>query len=283
MLSEFIIYYVHHRDFGHPAAVKRFLVRRVERIYPTYCIIFAGVGIIALAIPAFRDGVPTDMFVLLKTLLLVPQDPAVVGGTGAPLIIVAWSLHYEIVFYVIFGICIISPAAGLTSVAVLGVWWLATATSWRGPEFILHFLTPHYFAIFGFGVASAWMSVRHMVRAPALWAAVGTTIYAACAVFEVGEMFVKNLLQSPGRSEIVSLGYGFGSALLAAGLVGLEARRQRAVPNWLVRIGDASYVLYLAHFPIISACAKVLTILADLIQPQLEIALANVAQGIELA
>ncbi len=262
--------------------MKRFLVRRVERIYPTYCIIFPGVGIIALAIPAFRDGVPTDMFVLLKTLLLVPQDPAVVGGTGAPLIIVAWSLHYEIVFYVIFGICIISPAAGLTSVAVLGVWWLATATSWRGPEFILHFLTPHYFAIFGFGVASAWMSVRHMVRAPALWAAVGTTIYAACAVFEVGEMFVKNLLQCRAvRDRLTRIWFRIGPPGRRSRRT--QARRQRAVPNWLVRIGDASYVLYLAHFPIISACAKVLTILADLIQPQLEIALANVAQGIELA
>lgn len=263
VLSGFIIYFVHHADFGVPAAVKRYAIRRLERVYPTYWLIFSGVFAVALAIPAFRSGVPTEFLIILKSLFLVPQNPEVVGGTGAPVIIVAWSLQYELVFYFVFALFIFSPLFGFASVLALSIWWLLSAAGWGGPKFILEFLQPHYFLIFAFGVVSARISVQHRVSKPFRWVLYGALIYAAFAGFEVAEMFVKQLPRSPGRTEVVSLGYGIGAALLIAGLVALESRRQRLVPSWLARMGDASYVLYLAHFPIISACAKVFTALGS--------------------
>jgi exopolysaccharide production protein ExoZ len=256
VLSGFIIYYVHHGDLNRPTAFGRFVVRRAERLYPTYWLIFAGVAGIALAFPAFREAVPSDPTVLFQSLLLIPQDPAVVGGTGAPLIIVAWSLHYEIVFYAVFAIFILSARLGLTILVVLAAWWLATAAGWTKQEVIFGFLKPHYFVVFAFGIASAWFAIRRGISRPHLWAVLGAVIFAVCAIYEVTEMFANNISRTPGRMESISLGYGAGSALIVAGLVGLEAKRQRAAPGLFVRLGDASYVLYLAHFPIISACAK---------------------------
>jgi exopolysaccharide production protein ExoZ len=113
VLSCFIISYAHRADIGRPAALPSFVWRRAIRIYPAYWMVFLGVAALVFSVPAFKEGLPQGGIVWIKSLLLVPQDPIVVGGTGAPLIIVAWSLRYELVFYVAFGLFIISLLVGL--------------------------------------------------------------------------------------------------------------------------------------------------------------------------
>ena len=223
----------------------------------------------ALAVPPFREGLPLDALVWLKTVLLVPQDPEAVGGTGAPVLIVAWSLHYELVFYAVFATFILSRRFGVALLALFLAWWSGTALDWGGPTFPLQFMKPYFLLIFSFGVLSGWLATRHRDEGsqmrgggelrPGKWFMVGTVLYFACAGFEVGEMFVHQLAASPGRLAGVSLLYGIASAFLVTGMVLAERCKPRPVPRILLRMGDASYVLYLAHFPIISACAKVFT------------------------
>src|ERR1700690_1319738 len=41
VLSGFIIYFVHHRDIGHPASLPRYTWRRLTRVLPIYWVVTA--------------------------------------------------------------------------------------------------------------------------------------------------------------------------------------------------------------------------------------------------
>ena len=93
VLSGYIIVTVHWQDFGKPDRLIGYLKKRAARIYPVYWLVFIAVYAAAQAMPSLRGAMPADMSTLAKSLFLLPQDPEVVGGTGAPVLIVAWSLQ----------------------------------------------------------------------------------------------------------------------------------------------------------------------------------------------
>ena len=113
VLSGFIITWAHFDEFGRPAELLKFMRKRIVRIYPTYWIIFGVAYCLALCVPTLRSAVPHDFLTLFKSLVLLPQDPSDVGGTGAPVLIVAWSLQYEICFYALMAVFIVSRTAGI--------------------------------------------------------------------------------------------------------------------------------------------------------------------------
>ncbi len=108
VLSGFIIFTAHRKDLFKAHKFFDYLRKRIIRIYPTYWIVFLTTFLLAIASPGLRNAVPHDLFIIAKSLLLIPQDPAVIGGTGAPVIIVAWTLQYEICFYLFFALMILS-------------------------------------------------------------------------------------------------------------------------------------------------------------------------------
>ena len=61
------------------------------------------------AIPSLADKVPHDFGRVIQSLLLLPQNKEVVGGTGSPVLVVAWSLQYEIIFYLYFASLLLLP------------------------------------------------------------------------------------------------------------------------------------------------------------------------------
>ena len=74
VLSGFIIFAAHRNDIFQPRKLAGYLKKRAVRIYPTYWIVFLLVYFLALASPGLRDTVPHDLSVLVKSLLLIPQD-----------------------------------------------------------------------------------------------------------------------------------------------------------------------------------------------------------------
>ena len=121
VLSGFIIVHVHQGDFGWPSRLGNYLKKRLVRIYPVYWMVFTAVSIAALPFSSLRETLPSDPAVILKALLLLPQDREVVGGTGAPLLGVAWSLQYEILFYGGVASFIVSRWLGAALVAMFAV------------------------------------------------------------------------------------------------------------------------------------------------------------------
>src|SRR6476646_9602345 len=76
-----------------------FGVKRAIRVYPLYWIITLVLLPIYFLIPSFGKGYERDLGVIVKSLLLLPQE-------NFPVLIVGWTLSYEIFFYCLFGLAI---------------------------------------------------------------------------------------------------------------------------------------------------------------------------------
>ena len=102
MLSGFFIYFAHCNDIFQPKKLVNYVKKRLIRIFPAYWIVFLLVYFLAMLFDSLKHTVPHDAFVLLKSLLLLPQDKTLFGSSGTPVITVAWTLQYEIFFYLLF-------------------------------------------------------------------------------------------------------------------------------------------------------------------------------------
>ncbi|CAA6808000.1 MAG: Unknown protein [uncultured Thiotrichaceae bacterium] len=255
VLSGFIIFYAHRNDFDQPDRVKGYFFKRFARIYPTFWIIFLGVSILALISASTRSVIPTDPIILLKTFLLIPQDPAIVGGTGAPVIGVAWTLQYEMLFYVTFALAIWNRVFGLLAIATFVVIYFIQQFSGNLP-FPLSFLAKDYVWLFlmGMVVAKLCLNKNLKVKQPEYFTIIGGLIFLLVALDIV---FEKNILK-----DYKILLFGLSSSIIVFGLVKAEQAGKVFLGNKFVQLmGNASYALYLTHYSLISFMLKVAMLL----------------------
>ncbi|MDY0743272.1 acyltransferase [Paucibacter sp. R3-3] len=218
VLSGFIIASAHWDDIGRLDRLGRFAWKRFVRIYPIYWVVFL------LAFTGAYRLLNLSVAEVLHGLLLTP--------TGvAPVISVAWSLQWEIVFYVLFASLIVHPALAL---AVLAAVLIGLPGS------------PKYLMLFLAGVACAVVDRRQLAVPGRLVALIGTLVFAAASAVET---------VSGGQPVFW---YGVGAALLVLGLVRAErAGHMIGAHPALQLLGNASYSIYLLHYPFISAACKV--------------------------
>ncbi len=139
VLSGFVMMTAHQRDFGRLAALPRYWWRRACRLYPVY---WLSLGIVAYYV--FGALTPGLAFRLASLLPVATQE----------LVPPAWSLRYEVAFYVMFGLCLL-PFIGR---AILVFWVLAVFWCWRpasmhgfllcAPTRAFDWFSYHYAAIF---------------------------------------------------------------------------------------------------------------------------------------
>lgn len=254
VLSGFIIQHVHGADVGRPERLRHYLVRRLVRIYPAYWIVFVGTWCAASLFPDLRSSLPHAPDVLLKSLLLWPQDAAVVGGTGAPLIVVAWSLQYELMFYALMALAIVNVRLGaLAGTGVL----VCVALHWVSGDdrFPLRFVGSHHMLMFAAGMVTAvWVKRSAPSRHAGWWLAIGLLGFFATGV-------VSTWMKPVYVREWADMAYSLTGSVAIVGLVDLDrARPAKACGVLPPVLGDASYVLYLIHFPLVSALSKGLSL-----------------------
>ena len=250
VLSGFIILTAHRDDLFQPRKVGSYLRKRLIRIYPTYWIIFLGVFFGALMIPSLRHTVPHDFVRVLEALSLMPLDPAVVGGMGAPVLGVAWTLQYEMCFYLFFATLILSRVLALIA-AALGIYvYFQYAGETSGP-FILRFLAEDYVLVFFMGMAAAVLhySNRAQVLSPRFYLTAGIALFSIVALDVTFELrHIRNWW---------TILYGVACTMIVLGLVAAEDKgRAFGGGKWMQLLGGASYALYLIHFPLISVLCK---------------------------
>lgn len=174
VLSGFIITHVHYADLAKPSRALEYIRKRLVRIYPIYWFVFLAVYFSALLVPSLRETMPSDPLLIFKALSLMPLDPDVVGGTGAPVIIVAWSLQYEMAFYFLVLMAILSRSLAVAALVVI------VSAAIFGKSFPWLFIGSLHVSYFFLGVGVALLCRSgNVLMPPAGTAAVGITAFIA--------------------------------------------------------------------------------------------------------
>lgn len=251
VLSGFIIASAHAADLSRPSRLIPYLQRRLIRIYPPYWILFLAVFMMALASAATRATLPTDPGTLASAWLLLPQDAAVVGGTGSPVLIVAWTLRYEMLFYLFFALLILDVRLGLL---VAAAYTIAFVTLQNRPGLgfpMTFFLNPCVWLFgMGIGVARAADGALRPPSRPLVWLALSSMAFVGLAMNRAYHWLPL------GDWNVYGLGLA-GSLAIFAAVAAENAGVRLGGGRALQLIGAASYVLYLIHYPLFSVGCKV--------------------------
>ena len=226
--------------FGQTGAARTFWTRRLVRILPSYWLASTLLALVFLAI-----GSKIEPGRFATSLFLLPIDSS--SFVARPLFFLwpGWTLFYEMVFYLLFGIAIavgrrLAATVVTAAIAVL----VGTGMSLEaGPAWLIS-LTRPVSLLFLVGLALAIYRERGGQLPPwsrALAAALGGVTWG--------------LLPAPSDPAALGFDYllwaGLPALLLAVALLAGPLR----LPFFpaIDRLGDASYALYLLHVPLAHA------------------------------
>jgi peptidoglycan/LPS O-acetylase OafA/YrhL len=268
VISGFIMYTIAAADFGRPGGAREFLVRRLLRIVPPYWL-FTTAMLVATAAFASHVAHPQLSPVhVLASYFFIPAANAY--GKMFPLLILGWTINFEMLFYAVFTLGLLVPRrVGLAviggAIALLGLAGLAFVPP--GP--FAFWCNPIVFE-FLMGIAIAWARLRGVAWPPA----------AAIAALLAGVVLMVLAMRS-GLADHAWLArplwMGVPAALFcaAAALV-----REQAAPGPGLRAlafgGDASFALYLSH-PFTLAVVAALWRFTGIAQPTVYIVVAAAA------
>jgi exopolysaccharide production protein ExoZ len=239
VVSGFIILHVHYKDIGQSVRLWPYMKRRLTRIYPTYWLALVLTVILSVA---GAHGWPNASDLVMSATLLPSRHEPLLG--------VAWTLQFEIVFYLVFAVLILHRWTGQV---LIGIWLLCVSLQlmhylpdWGLPSSLLAAYNLEFF--FGMGVAFGF---RHW-KLPSAGALLlsGSAAFASCALLE-------NFALVNGYANWMRVPYGLASALLIASCA-TAGHTAVQVPSWLKAAGSASYSIYLFQFIFIGVVWKVL-------------------------
>jgi peptidoglycan/LPS O-acetylase OafA/YrhL len=255
-------YVICHITEGRPFDPVRFAARRWLRIAPLYAGFTALAALAAWIEPAW-GGAKLSPFYVLHSISLLPMR-------GLPFLDVGWSLEHEVIFYALAGALLAARASRWLPHALALLF--AAGVALHGFGLAHGHFDGHLFSLYhGEFLAGVWVFRTRELRAPFGWRAslaAGALLALAVSAFVAhhsvaADGSVHVVTQADGLVGVVRvLGYGAAAALILRGLLDAEhsgalAARRSALQRLLLRIGDASYVLYLSHFFVYSALAKV--------------------------
>lgn len=245
VLSGYIMMSVHRDDIGRRSKVFQFLEKRFCRIYPFFWIILAITISLYFIFPNSGRDIYRDPENILQSFFLVGQDPM------HSEVFVSWTLWHEIIFYAIFALIIAFPRIGIVT---LILWVSLSAVT---PLFNIMALFPTYFPsyitafiniLFAVGIAASAMLQRFTIPYPRILFALGAAVFFCTGLISDMTNWIS--------SDLSSILYGLGSAMIILGSVEAERSGNLRAPRWLVILGGASYSIYLTHMLILPLAAK---------------------------
>lgn len=246
VLSGFVMWHTTHQASG-PAAARRFLLSRLARIFSGYWPMLAiTVAIFALLSPqTLRDA-----NILGSVFLLEPRDSRLI-------ITVAWSLVFELYFYVLFACLLCMRRRHQLAVVGVGMLILLVVNTGLliccepglsgGTTEGYFFLSPFVAEFFAGCLIAAAYHAGFAGCDYRLIAALGV----ALACFGIGFGVADGELPTHQIARVSSFGLAASGIVLT--FVALE--RYFLWPRWLVALGDQSYALYLGHPVLLSVAA----------------------------
>lgn len=268
VLSGFIIAWVHWDDIGHADRIERYALRRIRRIYPAYWCVLLPLSLAYFLAPS--SGLPSqhDPWNFVTSFLLLPYPEH-------PILGVAWTLVYEMIFYVVFGAIIVLGRRALWGLAVWGLLILVTYFTVAELRFPFTILLDVRNLEFLMGIGTAVFLRRHATPLPGVMLVGGIVLF-----------FAQLLSFNPWLDDalVARLGFGLASVMVLIGTVELERAGRVAIPAPFRELGAASYSIYLVHGVAISFAIQVVTRVfprsLPLEAPMLALVVAGVGAGI---
>ncbi|MAY60783.1 MAG: hypothetical protein CML29_01100 [Rhizobiales bacterium] len=218
-----------------------FLLRRIARVVPGYYLATFGIFVLAMLAPSVTST-HAELPALVRSLAFIPWPDA--QGFMAPLLLVGWTLNYEVFFYLLillvvglFGDRRLYGLIGLLCALVLFGWLV------RPVHPTAAFYTDSILLEFAFGIL-----VWHLHRV----AGNGRADTFSFIVFVGGVVFFALQHESdPGAYR--TLLWGVPSAMILFG--GLRVMRFPS-PS-MAALGDWSYAFYLTHLFVITGYIRI--------------------------
>ncbi len=244
VLSGFIIAYTGRSVLGKPQALYPYLRRRIVRVYPIYwLLVLPLIAAISLDALPYSVGLETSVWDAIASLFLWFGHTNYNG--------VSWTLTHEVYFYLAFAIPILSKR--LIPVPLL-IFAMAGALVYTGSDSKLLAVIADPINIeflLGVGVAVLLFNASGELRFESARIATAILVAGICAFLCFG-LLPSDMAPSSWRL----LMFGVPSTLVVCGLVALEAMQRIHIWGWLVTLGNASYVLYLLHLPVVRGANK---------------------------
>mgnify|MGYP001807812520 CR=1 FL=1 len=242
VISGFIMYHLSRDEFGRPGASALFVQRRLVRIVPPYWLCTIAM---LVALVVFRDHIKhsdPSLLQIVGSFTFIPfADPY---GTYYPILILGWTLNFEMLFYVVFAIGLLMPRRAGVAFIILVISVIGLA-----PYFVRIKQAPFGFwcnpIVFEFLFGMALAHIRSQgVRVHALtgW---GIALFGF-ALMVIAKMSGLVHFIGPWRP----IWMGVPALVVCAGLALIrepEAGHTGRVWRWLILGGNASFALYLTH------------------------------------
>jgi peptidoglycan/LPS O-acetylase OafA/YrhL len=234
VLSGFIVYYVHSRDAGYPREYLPFLVKRFVRIYPMYWLILLSYSVFLLLNERIKVAAIVQNMFLLKA-------PAI------GIIAVSWTLYYEVFFYFLFSLLILSKRIGYSMICLWGMGiFMVAAFNVHIPFAYFHKFSALILIGFGASVLAKKIGIlERKDKFSALSFFTGVILFGFTAAY----CYVRNIINWDLWS--VTLGFGLASGLLMMAVFSNSFESFFKGQKTLNLLGTASYTTFLLHYPIL--------------------------------
>jgi exopolysaccharide production protein ExoZ len=237
VISGFVIY---RSALKRPPALS-FLWKRFLRIAPFYYL----ASLTLLPVSAFSGWPLPDGPSIAASLVFWPAWRHI----AAPIDPVGWSLCFEMLFYVAVTIALLSRrAVPVLLLAFAGAWIARVHLGWPALRFLGNPIILDF--LFGVLIAACWKPER--VRP--LWHGCSLLLLGFAGLYffclPAGQENA-GLVMDASESLPRVLRWGIPAALVVTGALALEPHLKRNWADPLVFLGDASYAVYLVHWPLL--------------------------------
>ena len=243
VISGFIMMYITSID------VKKFLIKRIIRIIPLYWTLTILFFLVILFFPILVDKSSLNFSYLFKSLLFIPYNS---GEGHYPLIFLGWTLNFEIIFYIIFGLSILFTKKYRFYLSTFLIIIFFLINSFFSEKFFFSYVYSNYIIfefIIGMIIFNLWINYHHNIF---------NNNYIRIILFLVLSTISSYLLFFNNSSRIVD--YGIPASLIV--FYFLFCFKNNKFPFIFVLLGNASYSLYLTHPYIIQSTKKIISFLS---------------------
>jgi len=253
VLTGFTILHNYASDLDRAAQIWSYAWHRFVRVYPSYWVVLSLLLITYFAFPQLGQGPERQLRTIVSSLTLTSYGPMRDPQRPETIMLGVWALYHGILFYTLFGVMILSVRIGRP---LMWLWFLASALmlfyDLKDASLLSFYFAPLHL-LFGMGMGAAVLFRRGRLAYPHLVALVGIALFCVAAV----DQLYLELVGSIPRSLI----YGAGSTAAILGFAVWESNKCLRVPASLKFLGDASYSIFLVHYPILILLAKITSFL----------------------